>query len=165
MSRKRVLSTILLTAAVAFWCAAIGCPKDPYRVAVQLSANVAKAVHEGDTTIGGLATQKQLTLDEVKADFAVLGKVDGFNGVYLAEVNGVHTAYLACLAQAAPVTCTQVQGYVAAANKLIASTQDPSVLSALRVSNPKSQARVQAIGTTITGLMNSALLIIQSIKG
>jgi hypothetical protein len=146
--RQRAIGFICFTLAAALWCGAWACSKDPYTASMAASLDVSNGVNDGLTVLSELRKGNLITQAEV-ADYAgYLGSLTTLNGTFRTSVRQIHASGQ-----------TGKAAYLAAAQVFVSNANSPQVLTALHVSNPAAQAKVEtfmrAIATAITGIQTA----------
>lgn len=149
MARRRMTAVLVLPLFLLL----MGCPKDPYRAALQGSDNVAAAVH---------------TAIAVTTDYYGNGLVSDSEKATVANVLQVITVgnmtFRHCVVAAHNANAAGQAPYLACADAFASqvATTDPSLLG---FKNPKAQEELRSYLQAVKTAINGISLAIQSAKG
>jgi hypothetical protein len=146
---KRKLSAVIIVLALSLaGCAAMnpatGKPTAPYGIASRLADDIALTVSQSDATVDAWRVQGLLDQAEERNILGWSNLVNVVNAQFIGCIRIVHTQ-------------AKANGYTACAKSLAAGIGDPATLTALHVTNPKSQANVTAMANTIVSLVTNAI--------
>lgn len=150
--RRRAVCTVVLALGLAVFLA--GCPKDPYTASTDASLKVSNAVDDALTAVKAVEQANLITQPEVASVASYLGSVTTLNTTFRNSARQLHASGQ-----------TGKAAYLTAAQTFVTAANDPALLSAIHISNPGAQAKVQtaltAIQTALTGIQTA----INSAKG
>ena len=132
----------------------VACSTDPYTASMKASLDVSNAISDGVKVIGTLQQDKLVSTPEAIDLLGYLNTLTTLNQKFRQDVRVIHNS-----------GAKGKVAYIEAASTFAASANDPQLLTALHVVNPKAQAMVQAIVAAIQTTLTAIQTAINAAKG
>jgi hypothetical protein len=136
--------TLSLVGCAARTTGTTSTPSTPYGIASKLADDVALSINQGDALVDAWRVQGILTSADERNILGWSNLANTVNIQYIACIRAVHLQSAA-------------GGFSGCAKSLSSGLGDPATLTALHISNPKSQGNVTQIAQDIVGLVTGAI--------
>ncbi len=146
--KRTALALVLVLAVIGG-----GCQSTPYGKAIQLALDVTDTLHTGADTVDQLQKSGAMTVNDERIALNVM-----------LALNTADTTYGACV-ERAHIANGKAAQFLVCANTFSTAINNPAILTQIRIINPNTQAKVMAIDTAASTLVNSAILAIESLQG